>query len=68
MSDDRQPIDSKRPKAPCLECRHYFITWDQSFPYGCRAFRFKSAGLPCLEVQSASQMHCLKFEPRKKMN
>lgn len=68
MPDDRNPSDSDRPKAPCLECRHYYITWDPSFPYGCRAFRFKSATMPYLEVISASQIECLKFEPRKKMN
>ena len=68
MAGERDLIDQGRPKPPCLTCRHYFITWDPGFPYGCRAFQFKSAVIPYLEVKSASQMQCLKFEPRKKMN
>lgn len=68
MADAQDSIDSGRTKPPCLTCRHYFVTWDPNFPYGCRAFRFKSAGMPCFDVKSASQMQCLKFEPRKKVN
>jgi len=56
--------ESERPE--CLKCRHYYVTWQPSFPYGCRAFGFKSKIAPCLEVYSASQKQCLKFEPRKK--
>ncbi len=52
----------QRPE--CLKCKHYYVTWDPKFPYGCRAFGFKSRVAPCLEVYSASQRRCLKFEPR----
>ncbi|TLS68621.1 uracil-DNA glycosylase [Mariprofundus erugo] len=60
---------TKRPqqqpqKAPCLSCRHYFVTWDPGRPYGCRAFGFKSSTMPCREVQGASNMICLKYEEK----
>jgi len=47
-----------------MSCRHYFITWDHHRPHGCRAFKFKSAILPCYEVQGASQISCLKYEAK----
>jgi hypothetical protein len=37
---------------------HYFITYDQNFPYGCRAMNFKSRSVPCKEVESASGLPC----------
>jgi len=55
---------SKRPE--CLRCKHYYVTWNPKFPYGCRAFGFQSRITPCLEVYSASQQQCLKFESRNK--
>ncbi|PJA32533.1 MAG: uracil-DNA glycosylase [Zetaproteobacteria bacterium CG_4_9_14_3_um_filter_53_7] len=57
--------DNNTPKrAPCMSCRHYFITWDHHRPHGCRAFQFKSALLPCYDVQGASQITCLKYEAK----
>lgn len=50
----------------CLECRHYYVTWDVSFPYGCRAMDFKSRRRPQLEVLDSSGAPCLRFEPRAK--
>ncbi|MDQ6990738.1 MAG: hypothetical protein Q9M11_03300 [Mariprofundaceae bacterium] len=50
----------------CRRCEHYFITWHPHFPHGCRAFGFKSKRLPCLEVRSASQLHCLKFSEKRR--
>lgn len=48
----------------CLRCKHYFVTWSPRFPYGCRAFGFKSKVIPCLEVYTASHQQCMKFEAR----
>lgn len=56
-ADDRQT---------CLRCVHYYITYDPSFPYGCRALGFKSRRMPQLEVVEASQASCLSFQPKKK--
>lgn len=46
----------------CRNCQHYFITWDASFPCGCRAMEFKSKRLPHLDVLESSGAPCLKFE------
>ncbi|MCD6306871.1 MAG: uracil-DNA glycosylase [Deltaproteobacteria bacterium] len=49
----------------CQRCRHYYITWDRNFPYGCRAMAFKSRQMPCIAVRMTSGKECLSFEPRK---
>ena len=48
-----------------MKCMHHFITYDPSFPYGCRALNFKSRTLPHLEVRAASGMDCQMFRPRQ---
>ncbi|TSA49327.1 MAG: hypothetical protein D4R48_03645 [Nitrosomonadales bacterium] len=49
---------------PCQDCIHYYITWDSSFPYGCRAMGFKSRRQPQLEVMEASSTQCMAFALR----
>ncbi len=45
----------------CLDCRHYYVTWDKEFPYGCKAMGFKSRTAPCLVTKDASGLACLSF-------
>jgi len=45
----------------CFSCQHFYITYDPSFPYGCRAAGFKSRRLPAKEVHASSGMACLLF-------
>jgi hypothetical protein len=45
----------------CYRCKHFFITYEKSFPYGCRGFAMKSKRLPSLEVLRASQSECSLF-------
>jgi len=45
----------------CPNCRHYFITHEVAFPYGCRALAFKSRRLPSHEVLAASHAPCQAF-------
>jgi hypothetical protein len=53
----------------CHRCRHYFVTWDERFPHGCRRMGFKSRRLPGDDVRDAmSGQDCRLFEktsPRK---
>ncbi|RPI79891.1 MAG: uracil-DNA glycosylase [Desulfobacteraceae bacterium] len=60
----------KRPnqahRNACAQCRHYYITWDEHFPYGCRALAFKSKSPPAAAVHSASDMACQFFLPKKR--
>jgi len=53
-------------EAECRYCQHYYITFDKNFPYGCRAFGFKSRIRPCIEVQQASGAECLQFNLKNK--
>jgi len=49
----------------CSKCRYYYITWDKSFPYGCRAMGFKSKTLPSLLTQQVSGQQCLSFAAKE---
>lgn len=51
-------------RAPdCLKCKHYYVTWDASFPRGCRIFDFKSQQLPSMEVFRNTGRHCPSYAP-----
>nr|WP_100332526.1 uracil-DNA glycosylase [Bacillus xiapuensis] len=52
-------------KVNCFQCRHFFVTWDQRNPRGCRAHRFKTKQLPSAVVQQASGNPCYHFAPKK---
>ncbi|RAV18940.1 uracil-DNA glycosylase [Paenibacillus contaminans] len=54
--------ESKR--IDCMKCRYYYVTWDKSFPRGCKFFNFKSAQMPAIVVRQSSGTPCLKFEPK----
>jgi len=45
----------------CYRCRHFYITWQPAFPYGCRAMGFKSRHNPAQEVLQTSGVQCLYF-------
>jgi len=49
----------------CHRCVHYFITWDENFPHGCRSMGFKSRRYPGEEVRQAMNgQECCLFEPK----
>ena len=56
-------------KAPnCMKCVSYYVTWDSSFPHGCKKFEFKIRdGLPSLSVFEANRRHCQFFEKNPKI-
>jgi hypothetical protein len=45
----------------CFSCRHFYITYDPQFPYGCRAVGFKSRWMPAKGVYESSGMDCQFF-------
>ena len=50
----------------CHKCIHYYVTWNQYFPHGCRAMGFKSKRLPINDVRMAMRgKNCLAFELKK---
>ena len=55
-------------KVTCYGCRHYYVTWDNRRPYGCRVLGFKSKILPSIMVYRSSGTPCLYYKakpPRK---
>lgn len=49
----------------CFQCRHFFITWDKSFPNGCKVFGFKTKQSPSVAVLQASGAKCAAFQPKE---
>lgn len=52
----------------CMKCRHFYVTWDEQFPRGCRAHGFKTREMPSAVVLRSSGFHCLKFEDKHPKN
>jgi hypothetical protein len=48
-------------KINCRRCIYFFVTWQQSQPYGCKAYGFKSALIPSLVVKKSSAKDCQFF-------
>ena len=49
----------------CFKCIHFYSTWDQSAPRGCKAYGIKSAKMPIQIVQiSTVEKKCLAFEKK----
>lgn len=49
----------------CRACRHYYITYDPRFPYGCRAAGFKSRVMPSQEMINSSGLECQVFQEKQ---
>lgn len=49
----------------CAKCRHFFVTWDQDFPRGCKAYGFRAMEYPSFVVQRESGIECQLFEKRR---
>ena len=53
----------KHERISCHKCKYFYVTWDNSFPYGCKANGFKGKTMPSLMVLQAAGHPCLSFEP-----
>jgi hypothetical protein len=51
-------------KINCTKCMYYYITWDSSFPRGCKIYGFKSLNSPSILVKQSSGISCGKFTPK----
>ena len=53
-------------RAPdCLQCAHFKVSWDVSFPRACRLFGIKCRSLPSQEVFLATGKHCFSFSRKE---
>jgi hypothetical protein len=50
----------------CFSCEHFYITYEQRYPYGCRTIGFKSARMPSVDVYINSDMQCGLFSEKEK--
>ncbi|OPY93468.1 MAG: hypothetical protein A4E73_00089 [Syntrophaceae bacterium PtaU1.Bin231] len=64
--DTKQEEPDRQARINCFSCRHFFITHDRHFPYGCRAAGFRSRAMPSEEVYASSGMPCLLFDEKDK--
>ena len=55
---------SAAKKPSCTHCGHFFVTWANEFPGGCRAYAFRSPEYPSVVVLRESGIACQLFEPR----
>lgn len=51
-------------KPSCVHCDHFFVTWTNEFPRGCRAYAFQSPEYPSVVVLRESGISCQLFEKR----
>ena len=56
--------DSGPKRSNCMGCQHFYITYETSHPYGCRAMAFKSKEMPNSVVFASSGMQCQLFSPK----
>ncbi|MFZ4713609.1 MAG: uracil-DNA glycosylase [Bacteriovoracaceae bacterium] len=52
----------------CMNCKHFYVTWDPKFPRGCRAYEVKTANSPWQVVAQATSEGCVQFEAKKDRN
>lgn len=56
----------QRTQINCYACRHFYITYEPKFPYGCRAVGFKSRLMPSQEMVNNSGIECQLFTEKDK--
>lgn len=54
----------KAARINCFQCRHFYVTHEQAFPYGCRVMGFKSKRLPATVTLENSGLACQSFSPK----
>ena len=58
-------INEEVLSASCGDCKHYYVTWDKDFPYGCKAMGFKSRTYPALGGQECRPEWTVSFLKEK---
>ncbi len=50
----------------CLNCRHYYATYNPNTPRGCRVYGFETASFPSFVVKRESGEDCKAYQPSKR--
>jgi hypothetical protein len=67
--NDSIPIErmsSPNSQPNCFKCQFFYITYEPSHPYGCRAMSFKSKEIPSTVTYVSSGMVCQMFKLKEK--
>ncbi|QGG47230.1 Uracil-DNA glycosylase [Heliorestis convoluta] len=62
---DNRPIAREKKRINCLRCEHFYITWEDRHPRGCRLLNFKTAHMPSLVVFQSCGHPCTGFQEKK---
>ena len=46
----------------CMQCVHFYVTWEKKFPKACKIYDFKTKTLPSAAVYEITGVQCLAFE------
>ena len=57
-------MTQKVERISCHKFKHFYVTWDKSFPYGCKVMGFKGRIIPSLMVFQASGKSCMAYEEK----
>jgi hypothetical protein len=53
-------------KPNCVQCKHFYITWNPKIPNGCKKFGIQCQDKPSNIVAAAGMGDCQGFEPKKR--
>ncbi|MDR3120418.1 MAG: hypothetical protein LBU58_03670 [Clostridiales bacterium] len=48
----------------CPKCVNFYVTWDASFPRGCKLYGFKTSSLPYYAVLEATGKPCENYREK----
>lgn len=54
MHKDGHLGENRKMKPNCRNCKHFFITYNQQTPNGCRIYQIQSKQLPSIIVKQAN--------------
>jgi hypothetical protein len=63
MAQDSFAQGTHRPV--CSKCKHYYVTWEEGAPHGCKAMGFKSRDYPYVVAFHVSGILCQMFKPKE---
>jgi hypothetical protein len=48
----------------CIQCKHYYSTWDKDLPRGCKLYTIKTMQMPSIAIKRETGSDCLGFEKK----
>ncbi|MBT3982800.1 MAG: uracil-DNA glycosylase [Bacteriovoracaceae bacterium] len=54
----------EKKRVNCLKCKHYYVTYENAFPRGCKQYGIKTSQMPSVVVQTTTPQGCIAFEEK----